>query len=158
MFGDLKTLASGFYDLSMQESKLTGARPAPASTTPTPPTSAPAVAQPVALAPPTSSAVRTAEGEAAPGDVTPPVPVDQRLPALTRLALNQGATYRATVRIVIDEKGRVSSASLVESNNRVYDYLVVESVKTWRYRPATRNGVAIPYTRTVEVTVSPTAR
>lgn len=155
VFEDLKTLASGFYDLSVKQSNLAGARALPSSTTPdvpTPATVSPAAAPPVS---PARSTASNADGNAASGDVKPPVPVDQRLPALMRLLTESDKPYRASVRILVDETGRVTSASLITSSTPTYDRLVVDSVKTWRYRPATRNGVAIPYARTVEVVVAP---
>ncbi len=152
-FGDLKTLASGFYDLSVKESNLAAARTAPGPATP----GAPASTQPGSDSP-ARSVASNAGSDTTPGDIKPPVPTDQRMPALMQLVAEKDKPYRASIRIIIDENGRVASANLVASSTPTYDRLVVDSVKSWRYRPATRNGVAVPYARTVDVTIAPATR
>ena len=47
--------------------------------------------------------------------------------------------------IVIDENGGVESAIITEPLDRMYDAMLLAATKTWTYRPATLNGVAVKY-------------
>jgi protein TonB len=88
------------------------------------------------------------------GRVVAPVALEQQAPAWSpSLGLVRGRTYKATVRVVIDESGKVTSATILESVNRIYDQSLLDAVRRWRYQPGTRDGVPIPFTKLVTVTV-----
>ena len=55
--------------------------------------------------------------------------------------------------MVIDESGRVTSARILDSITPAYDARLLETVRRWRYRPGTRDGVAVRFTKLVTVTV-----
>ena len=59
------------------------------------------------------------------------------------------------VEIVIDETGAVIAAITKVSVNAVYDRLAVATAKTWRYRPAVRDRVAVKYRVVVVLQVPP---
>ena len=127
---DLRTLADGFADLSAKLQPAAAASPflqppaaeavpragagpgpAPVGTShagdsrTTPPTTTP---------PPTPAAAERSQ-------VVEPVAVSQQPPAWPpALGLLRGRAYRATVMVIIDEAGKVTSARIVESVNRVY--------------------------------------
>jgi TonB family protein len=44
---------------------------------------------------------------------------------------------------LIDENGAVQDIRVVESGGQVFDGAVVETVKNWKYEPATKNGVRV---------------
>ncbi len=44
---------------------------------------------------------------------------------------------------LIDEDGQVSELQVLESGGQVFDDAVVETVKSWRYEPATKHGVRV---------------
>ena len=46
----------------------------------------------------------------------------------------------ATVEVVIDEQGAVIAAKIAASINGFYDAVLLDSARTWRYRPATKDG------------------
>ena len=102
-------------------------------------------------------------GEAAPvpagatpdgGRIVAPVAIEQQPPVWSpQLGLVRGQTYRATVEVSIDASGKVTSARILQSVNRLYDSLLLDAVRRWRYQPGTRNGVPIPFTKVVSVTV-----
>jgi TonB family protein len=165
---DLRTLAEGFGDLS---AKLQApASPAPASPPPAPapvpaanaagtaPDPAPPVMSPAAgtagAGSPTAANPAGAAGAAPPGasKLVEPVAVSQQPPAWPpSLGFPRVQGYRGTIMVVIDEAGNVTSARIVESVNRVYDALLIDAALRWKYRPATRDGVPIPFTRLVTV-------
>jgi len=59
------------------------------------------------------------------------------------------------VEIVIDETGAVIAAITKVSVNAVYDRLAIATAKTWRYRPAVRDRVAVKYRVVVVLQVTP---
>jgi TonB family protein len=44
---------------------------------------------------------------------------------------------------LIDENGEVSEPQVLESSGEVFDDAVLETVKSWRYEPATKHGVRV---------------
>ncbi len=44
---------------------------------------------------------------------------------------------------LIDENGEVSELQILESGSEVFDDAVLETVKSWRYEPATKHGVRV---------------
>jgi hypothetical protein len=56
-------------------------------------------------------------------------------------------TQLGAIDILVDEHGRVTDARMYLSVNRVYDAVLLESAKSWRYQPATRAGRAVKYRR-----------
>jgi len=47
------------------------------------------------------------------------------------------------VSFLIDENGEVSELQVLESGGEVFDDAVLETVKSWRYEPATKHGVRV---------------
>lgn len=85
-------------------------------------------------------------------DVVAPVAVSQ---ALTGWWGSMGEPPRGTplgaIDIVIDERGQVVDARIYHSVNRVYDTVLLQSVKQWQFRPATRDGRPVKYRRITSV-------
>jgi periplasmic protein TonB len=131
----LKTLASGFRDLS-----ISAAAPPVA-----PPTTA-AVAPPPAPAAPPVRAIYTGDD---PG-VIAPVAEKQALPPYPA---DLPVTNRGMLELVINERGGVVSAAMRVSINPRYDRLVLDAARMWRYRPATRAGVPVTFRKTIQIAV-----
>jgi TonB family protein len=154
---DLKTLADGFADLS---AKL---RPPAAPVLPVATRAATgaedaaktdAAATPTGTADPTTADATRGASQVGPGGlrITEPVVIGQAVPSWPpRLPL--GPARRATVMVIIDETGKVTSARIVESVNPVYDELLLDAARRWTYRPATRQGLPIMFTKLVTVTI-----
>jgi len=60
-------------------------------------------------------------------------------------------TLLGAVDVVVDEQGRVAEVRMHQSVNRIYDAVLMQSVKQWRYHPATRDGRAVRYRRVTSV-------
>jgi TonB family protein len=133
---DLRTLASGFLDLAVA-----------AMAPPTPPAEPP----PTRLAPavPAPPRVYTADDK----DVRGPSVIRQKMPALPA-ALTKDANSRGILEIIIDEQGRVESAAIRMSVHRIYDTMILNAAKDWRYKPATVAGRGVKYRKLIQVTVS----
>ena len=70
-------------------------------------------------------------------DVQPPDPLTTPDPLFTPAARGK----RVKVSFIIGTDGRVHSPLILESAGLVGDRHVLQTVRTWRYRPATCNGV-----------------
>ena len=126
---ELKTLATGFEDLCAR-ALAPAPRPAP------PPPQIPTA--PIMPQPPRIYGLEDL-------DVVPPIVVRQSVAALADVfALRPGV-----LEIIIDENGDVEAATMRMSVNPVYDRLVLATAKTWKYRPATRDGVPVKFRKIV---------
>jgi TonB family protein len=134
---DIRTLAVGFKDLAV-----TAAAPPPLP--PAPMTAAP-VEPPPAPKPPK---IYTSNDQ----EVTAPAVVRQELPPFPGQVV---IPRQGMIEIVIDETGGVESAMMRISVSPAYDQLALSTAKTWRYRPATLNGVPVKYRKAVQVTIKP---
>ncbi len=56
-----------------------------------------------------------------------------------------------TVEVVIDEQGAVIAARIAASINGFYDAVLLDSARTWRYRPATKDGRPVRFRRLVSL-------
>jgi TonB family protein len=143
---DLRTVATGFRDLSRAV------------------TTAPAAVPTVA---PTRSSAQAAPDSTSPGTehaagviVTPPVALVQSLPPWTpiRGSIAQIAReFSGTLDVKIDEHGDVVSATIVKSIHPSYDADLLKAARSWRFKPATRNGVPVPSAKTIEVRLKPSS-
>jgi TonB family protein len=145
---DLRVLSIGFKDLAFRALAPPPSPAAPVST-PTPVPAAPALVQesPASAVP---KAPRIYEAEDT--DVIAPVTLNQDIPPLHRPIT---AERQGVVVVVINEAGRVDSAVIAQSFDSYYDLLLLQAAKRWRYRPATRDGVAVKYRKGVQLTLSP---
>lgn len=152
---DLQVLVDGFLDLT----RAAADQPSPA---------APAAPVNVAASEPARqmdspqpirrAAVPTTYGPEDEG-VTPPSIVDQRPPRLPEqirriLTLKGSVTPPGVFDLIIDETGFVQQATVRTSIHQVYDELVIVASRSWRYKPATRNGVPVRYRKSIQITLN----
>src|SRR5688572_13647324 len=131
---DLRTLATGFRDLSVK-----AAAPPPA-----PPAASVAVA---AAAPP----VRTIYGGGERG-VVPPVTVRQSLPQY------QGevtVVREGILELIVNELGEVEWAGMRAPITPRFDTTLIAATKNWKYQPATLNGTPVRFRKFINVSVKP---
>jgi tetratricopeptide (TPR) repeat protein len=136
---DLRTLATGFRDLS---AKAAEPMPAPRKLEETP--------LPMAPVPPSRKPFYTGND----GDVTPPVAIRQTLPAFPRDLL---ATRGGMLEVLINEDGQVETATMRTPINPRYDAMVIGAAKAWRYQPGMLGGVPVKYRKVINISVKPGA-
>jgi len=133
---DLRTLAGGFQELA-----------AKAAAPPPPPPPAPVVVAPPPPPPPPAAPRIYTGGETG---VAPPVPINQTLPSFPGQVI---VPRSGKLEVVIDELGVVESATMVASVTQNYDAMVLAATKTWRFKPATLNGMPVKFRKTVQITI-----
>jgi TonB family protein len=83
--------------------------------------------------------------------VSPPVALQQRIPAMTQEMQTVTKAVRATgvLDVVIDESGSVVEATIRQSFNSSFDALIVQKARRWKYRPAMKDGVPVRFVKTL---------
>jgi TonB family protein len=138
---DLRTLATGFHDLSVK------------AAAPPPPLALPAAAPVVVIEAPPAPPVRdyrrvyTLDD----ADVVPPTPVKQTLPPFAGRMLGDGT---GTIDVLIDAMGDVEKATISSSIDPRYDAQLLAAAQRWQYKPATVEGVPVKFFKTVQVNLS----
>lgn len=138
---DLRTLATGFRDLSVKAA-------APPPVLPVAPPPAPVVA----AAPVVRGGIY---GGSEPG-VKAPVIVRQVLPPFPRDILTQ-QRRDGILEVIITEAGTVESAVIRTSMHPRYDLNVLTAAKGWKYEPATLNGTPVKFRKLINISVKPTS-
>jgi len=152
--GDLRTVVSGFRDLTKlavrreTASESTGSPasnnakdPSPAARDTTPATPASTTTAPVPAAPPAPSIYGPDNA-----DVVRPVPISRAMPTWQPSnPMEQKLEFKGYLDLVIDESGRVTAATLIKSIHPRYDSVLLQSVKNWKFRPATKDGQPVKY-------------
>ena len=87
--------------------------------------------------------------------IIPPVAIAQAIPRPADVSVPLGSAQIIMLDIVIDETGRVETAAVRESVNKLYEGQLIAATRGWRYRPATQGGRPVKYARTLEVTLNP---
>ena len=137
---DLKVLAKGFLDLSV------------AATAPPPPAPEPKRDLPPMPPPkpkPSPNRIYSSDDS----DVTAPTAVRQDVPRIPSMVTAQ-ARGRGVLEVVIDEKGRVASAAVRESVHPIYDNLLLNAARDWKYQPATMDGQPVKYRKLIQINVT----
>jgi TonB family protein len=130
---DLGALAKSFLDLSAAAVKAAEAPP------------------PVVTRAGTSAA---AAAQKKPGAVTPPVAIRQVVPPMPPDIARFGQTRVGILEITIDETGKVESANFTQGIHPVYDNQVLTASRSWRYQPATSEGVPVKFKKTIKVSMT----
>jgi hypothetical protein len=143
---DLKLLADGFAKLSAQQLKVQIEAPRPAI-------DRPRVEQPALASKPAVNVQRVFSVDDA--NVLAPVALTQVMPNWSPSA-GDPRIYSGVIEIVIDERGAVTSATILQSVSPLYDRLLVAAAKRWQYRSALLNGQPVKYRKAVGVVLRPT--
>jgi tetratricopeptide (TPR) repeat protein len=138
---DLRTLAAGFVELAAA-----AAAPPPP---PTPAAPAKPEATPSGPAAPREPRVYTTED----AGVKAPVVIRQEVPPVPA-SITSMARDRAVIEVVIDEQGRVTSMVLRMRAHPVYDTLLLNAAREWKYKPATLDGAPVRYRKLLQVSIS----
>jgi tetratricopeptide (TPR) repeat protein len=146
---DLRTVASGFVDLS----RAAMAPPPP----PAPPAAdATAAATPAGPTPPDKAPSAAAQRRSNPAP-TPPVALQQVMPPWNPASFGSQfqSEFRGAIEVTIDEAGGVREARVIEPIHPVYDPQLLEAAKAWRYEPARLDGQPIVSVKRVDVVLRP---
>lgn len=151
--GDMRTLATGFRDLSK-------AAVAAAAPPPTPPPAAPPAVEPAPVpAAPSAPLTPPADDPAriySSGDtsVKEPIGVSRPMPPWHPSAIESLQDFRGALELIVDEQGRVTSARLLDSVHPAYDAPLIKAAAEWKFRPATKNGKPVKYRYILDVHLS----
>src|SRR4029077_17534042 len=102
------------------------------------------------LPPATIVASSTDVGVVAPTAVFQPQP---NIPA-GLLSLGRQLRHNGKIELLINEQGAVDDVTVKKPVNPAYDKLIVAAARTWRYKPALKDGVPIKFVSTVVINVS----
>ena len=87
--------------------------------------------------------------------VIPPVELERNIPPWNPPAQLVWRSFRGVVEVVVDESGNVETSRMVESLADFYDAGLLESARSWRFKPAQRAGQPVKYRKLVEITMRP---
>ena len=76
-------------------------------------------------------------------EIRPALPVVAPDPIVASSELD-GLQGDVVIEVTIDEKGNIIQKVVIQSLAPAVDSKVLEALENWRFRPATRNGLAIP--------------
>ncbi len=85
------------------------------------------------------------------GMVTPPTAIFEPEPAYSKKARKAKLMGTVVLWIVVDSQGNVSDVRVVKPLGLGLDEKAVETVRTWKFKPAMRNGGPVPVRLSVEV-------
>lgn len=159
-FADLRTVSSGFRDLS----KALAQRAAAAPPAVTPVVSAAPAAPAVAGTQPASNPSANERGAAAatPGpvvyregdaEVIAPVTLRQVVPQWVIPSGTRPGAWQpeAVLEITIDENGDVAAATLRKQFHPTYDPQLIKAAMGWKYEPARKGGVPVRYVKLLAI-------
>jgi periplasmic protein TonB len=81
---------------------------------------------------------------------TPPLAVSKAMPAYPEQARKQGIEALVVVRFVVSENGQVEEPKILKGHP-LFDDVVLSSVRTWTFQPATLEGKAVRMVRMVKI-------
>jgi hypothetical protein len=139
--GDLAVVAAAFRDLSAARELAAAAPPPAAAPAPRDANSAGADGAPARPAEP------AVYRDGAP-NLVPPVVISQTLPP-THLA--ERRLWTGAIEVLIDETGKVLSARMAMPVQPSYDRQLLQTALTWKYRPATKDGMPARYIKIINV-------
>ena len=84
------------------------------------------------------------EGSTTGFEIKPALPVVGPQPQVYTSNLPRGFEGDVIVEITIDEQGNITNKALVHGLGNGLDEQAISVLQSWRFRPATRDGVAIP--------------
>jgi hypothetical protein len=161
---DLRTLASGFRDLS--KAAVAAAAPAPPPPAPeapaagstgaangTSPAANPAAKSAPPAAKPGTPAAPAAEPTYGPkdGDVTRPIAISRTMPEWRPSAVEVMMEFRGSIEVLIGTDGKVISAVITDSVHPNYDDQLRKAAMNWTFKPAMKGGKPVRYRYAVDI-------
>ena len=146
---DLRQLAEGFKTLS--ESAVAAEKAAADAKA----AAAAAAARPASPPAPVAPALYSSRD----AGVQAPVAIERRLPAWKPgNSIVAQRSFRGTLEVIINDQGVVEWAGMSKPTLENYDQELLNLTKSWRFRPATKDGAAVRYQLAIEILLTPPAR
>jgi TonB family protein len=92
------------------------------------------------------------------GEIRPPIAIKQAVPGVPPDLSRFGQLRSGEIEVLIDQTGKVESAKVLSSIHPIYDAMVMAAAKSWRYQPATADGVPVKYRKRIKITITDAAR
>ncbi|HUK36060.1 MAG TPA: energy transducer TonB [Vicinamibacterales bacterium] len=135
---DIRLIVDGFLELARADEPRPAAGNAPAK-----------AAAPAAPSTVVAASSSTNAGVVAPIAVFQPQP---NIPDTLRTLVRQ-LHRTSTIDVVINERGTVDDVMVKEPVTSAYDKLIVATARTWRYKPALKDGIPVKFVTTVVINV-----
>jgi tetratricopeptide (TPR) repeat protein len=151
--GDLGVLVEGFLNLIETTAAL--AKPAMREAPPDTITAAPAAPPPSAESPRPETAAAPRIYTTGASDVVAPIALRQDVPPIPvelRQVMRTGPNA-GTVEVLIDEQGNVEDVIMRETIQPVYDRLVMNAARKWKYRPALKGQAPVKFVKRIAILV-----
>ena len=146
---DMRTVVNGFRDLSKAIASAPTTKAAKPAELPGPSSVESAPAQ-------TAAIVDTPPAEGSSLGFTPPVVISQPIPRWTPPNdTDRRSAFKGLIEVTIDENGSVTSATIQQSVHPIYDEKLLAMARTWKYKPALRNGVPTSSVKVVAIQLQP---
>jgi TonB family protein len=88
-------------------------------------------------------------------NVKPPVEIDRPMPRWNPPRDQAWRSFRGVIEVLVDRAGRVEQAQMLERIASFYDRPLVEAARSWRFKPATRDGVPVRFRQQIEIIMRP---
>ncbi|HEX7795971.1 MAG TPA: TonB family protein, partial [Vicinamibacterales bacterium] len=69
--------------------------------------------------------------------------------------VDRRSAFKGLIEVTIDENGSVTSATIQQSVHPIYDEKLLAMARTWKYKPALRNGVPTSSVKVVAIQLQP---
>ena len=91
--------------------------------------------------------------------VQAPVAIERRLPSWKPgNSIVAQRSFRGTLEVIINDQGVVEWAGMSKPTLENYDQELINLTKSWRFRPATKEGEPVRYQLALEILLTPPAR
>jgi len=86
-------------------------------------------------------------------DVVAPVALHQAMPSIPPnvSSVLSGIHKSGVLDVIIDQQGNVERAVMRERVHPIFDTLVLDAARNWKYRPAMKDGVAVRYLKSIAI-------
>jgi TonB family protein len=146
---DMRTVVNGFRDLSKAMASAPAVSATKPADRPVPPSAESGPAQIAAVVDATAP-----EGSSL--GFTPPVVISQPIPRWTPPNdVDRRSAFKGLIEVTIDENGSVTAATIQQSVHPLYDEKLLTMARTWKYKPALRNGVPTSSVKIVAIQLQP---
>jgi len=93
--------------------------------------------------------VLTGEYEHVAASDTPPVPILRKQPVYPAVFRSSKTPGKAVIYFVVDAQGVPVQVQYIEATDLAFAESAIKAVSQWRFKPALKNGVAVPACMTI---------